>query len=276
MSDELASKPLTIIQPRGRSLDLYNLWQSRELLLVLTLREVKVRYKQSVLGILWAVIQPLSIMLVFTFFFGRLAAIPSDGIPYSLFVYAGLVPWTFFSNAVTGSANSLVGNSSLITKVYFPRMIIPIATVGAGLIDLLISFGLLIPLILYYNLGFSMNFVMLPVLILLTTVLAVGFGMWMAALNVKYRDIRYALPFIIQLWMFVTPIIYPSSFLPERWRWVFMFNPLTGLIEGYRSAIFGKSFDLIGLAFSTVVILLILIYSLIKFRQLERSFADIV
>jgi len=276
MPDELASKPLTIIQPRGRSLDLYNLWQSRELLLVLTLREVKVRYKQSVLGILWAVIQPLSIMLVFTFFFGRLAAIPSDGIPYSLFVYAGLVPWTFFSNAVTGSANSLVGNSSLITKVYFPRMIIPIATVGAGLIDLLISFGLLIPLILYYNLGFSMNFVMLPVLILLTTALAAGFGMWMAALNVKYRDIRYALPFIIQLWMFVTPIIYPSSFLPERWRWVFMFNPLTGLIEGYRSAIFGKSFDLIGLAFSTAVILLILIYSLIKFRQLERSFADIV
>lgn len=274
--ERLPVKPVTVIEPRRRSLDLDGLWKSRELLYVLTQREIKVRYKQSALGILWAVIQPLSTMLVFTFFFGRLAAIPSDGIPYSLFAYAGLVPWTFFSNAVTASANSLVGNSSLITKVYFPRMIIPLAAVGAGLVDFGISFGLLLLFIFYYGTGFSLNFLMLPVLVLLTALLAAGFGMWMAALNVKYRDIRHAMPFFIQLWMFVTPIIYPSSFVPDKWRWILMFNPLTGLIEGYRSALFGKSFDLTGLATSTVIILFILIYSLNRFRKLERSFADIV
>ncbi len=253
-----------------------DLWQYRDLLYILTLRDVKVRYKQTILGILWAVIQPLFMMIIFTLFFGRLAGIPSDGIPYPLFAYAGLLPWTFFSNAVNSSGNSLVGNSSLITKVYFPRMIIPIAAVGSGLIDFLISFGLLVLLMLYYGTGFSANIIMLPILVLLTAFLAIGVGMWMSALNVKYRDIRYALPFLIQLWMFATPIIYPSSLIPDKWRWLFIINPLTGLIEGYRSAIFGTPFDFVGIGVSIFIIFAALIYSAYTFRQMERSFADLV
>lgn len=273
---ELPLEPLVVIEMPSRSLDLYALWQYRELLYVLTVREVKVRYKQSALGIMWAVIQPLSAMLIFTFLFGVLAAIPSDGIPYMLFAYVGLVPWTFFSNAVSSSGNSLVGNSSLITKVYFPRMIIPLSAVCAGLIDLTISFALLIPLLLYFSIAVSLHILMLPVLILLTVLLASGFGMWMAALNVKYRDVRHALPFIMQLWMFLTPIIYPSSFVPDAWRWVLLLNPMTGLIEGYRSAVFGTAINLTALAISTGMIFVILIYALNKFSRTERSFADIV
>jgi lipopolysaccharide transport system permease protein len=275
---ELPDKPLILIEPRRSSiaLNLHELWQYRDLLYILTLRDIKVRYKQTVLGVLWAIIQPLFMMIIFTAFFGRLAGIPSDGIPYPLFVYAGLLPWTFFSNALNSSGNSLVGNSSLITKVYFPRMIIPIAAVGSGLIDFLISFGLLVLLMLYYGIGFSPNIIMLPILTVLTTFLAIDIGMWMSALNVKYRDIRYALPFLIQLWMFATPIIYPSSLIPDKWRWLFIINPLTGLIEGYRSAIFGTPFDFVGLGVSIFIIFTALIYSAYTFRQMERSFADIV
>ncbi len=269
---------MVVIEPRRRSLliNLRDLWQYRDLLYILTLRDIKVRYKQTVLGILWAIIQPLFMMIIFTLFFGKLAKIPSDGIPYPLFAYAGLLPWTFFSNALNSSGNSLVGNSSLITKVYFPRMIIPIAAVGSGLLDFVISFGLLVLLMLYYGVGFSPNILMLPILTLLTALLTIGIGMWMSALNVKYRDVRYALPFLIQLWMFATPIIYPSSLIPEKWRWLFRINPLTGLIEGYRSAIFGKPFDLMGLGISIFFIFIVLIYSAYTFRQMERSFADIV
>ena len=277
-NNDLPDKPVVVIESRRGSLaiNLNDLWQYRDLLYILTLRDIKVRYKQTVLGILWAIIQPLFMMIIFTLFFGRLAGIPSDGIPYPLFAYAGLLPWTFFSNALNNSGNSLVGNSSLITKVYFPRMIIPIAAVGSSLIDFVISFGLLILLMLYYNIGFSPGVLMLPILILLTVLLTIGIGMWMSALNVKYRDIRYALPFVIQLWMFATPIIYPSSLIPDKWRWLFRINPLTGLIEGYRSAIFGKPFDLTGLAISIFFIFVVLIYSAYTFRQMERRFADIV
>jgi lipopolysaccharide transport system permease protein len=274
----LPDKPVVVIESRRGSLvvNLRDLWQYRDLLYILTLRDIKVRYKQTVLGILWAIIQPLFMMIIFTLFFGKLAKIPSDGIPYPLFAYAGLLPWTFFSNALNSSGNSLVGNSSLVTKVYFPRMIIPIAAVGSGLLDFVISFGLLVLLMLYYGVGFSPNILMLPILTLLTALLTIGIGMWMSALNVKYRDVRYALPFLIQLWMFATPIIYPSSLIPEKWRWLFRINPLTGLIEGYRSAIFGKPFDLIGLGISIFFIFIVLIYSAYTFRQMERSFADIV
>jgi lipopolysaccharide transport system permease protein len=274
----LPDKPVVVIESRRGSLvvNLRDLWQYRDLLYILTLRDIKVRYKQTVLGILWAIIQPLFMMIIFTLFFGKLAKIPSDGIPYPLFAYAGLLPWTFFSNALNSSGNSLVGNSSLITKVYFPRMIIPIAAVGSGLLDFVISFGLLVLLMLYYGVGFSPNILMLPILTLLTALLTIGIGMWMSALNVKYRDVRYALPFLIQLWMFATPIIYPSSLIPEKWRWLFRINPLTGLIEGYRSAIFGKPFDLMGLGISIFFIFIVLIYSAYTFRQMERSFADIV
>jgi lipopolysaccharide transport system permease protein len=274
----LPDKPVVVIESSRSSLavNLHDLWQYRDLLYILTLRDIKVRYKQTVLGILWVIIQPLLMMIVFTLFFGRLAKIPSDGIPYPLFAYAGLLPWTFFSNALNNSGNSLVGNSSLITKVYFPRMIIPIATVGSGLLDFVIALGLLFLLMLYYGISFSLNILMLPILALLTTLLAIGFGMWVSALNVKYRDIRYALPFLLQLWMFATPIIYPSSLVPDKWRWLFRINPLTGLIEGFRSAIFGKPFDLMGLGISIFIIFVVLIYSAYTFRQMERSFADIV
>lgn len=276
--NRLPAKPIVVIEPRRAALAInwYDLWQYRDLLYILTVRDIKVRYKQTVLGILWAVIQPLFMMIAFTLFFGRLAGMPSDGIPYPVFAYAGLLPWIFFSNAVNTSGNSLVGNSSLITKVYFPRMIIPIAAVGAGLVDFLIAFGLLVLLMFYYGISISASILMLPVLTLFTVLMAIGIGMWMSALNVKYRDIRYALPFLIQLWMFATPIIYPSSLVPERWRWLFILNPLAGIIEGYRSAIFGTPFDLIGLGVSAIIILVVLIYSAYTFRQMERGFADIV
>lgn len=274
----LPDKPVVLIEASRSSLtvNLSDLWQYRDLFFILTLRDIKVRYKQTFLGVLWVVIQPLLMMLVFTLFFGKLAKIPSDGIPYPLFAYAGLLPWTFFANALNSSGNSLVGNSSLITKVYFPRMIIPIAAVGAGLLDFAIAFALLVLLMFYYGVGFSPNILLLPILALLTALLAIGLGMWMSALNVKYRDIRYALPFLIQIWLFATPVIYPSSLIPENWRWLYRLNPLTGLIEGYRSAIFGKPFDFAGLGISIFIILIVLIYSAYTFRQMERSFADIV
>jgi lipopolysaccharide transport system permease protein len=215
-------------------------------------------------------------MLIFTLFFGRLAGMPSDGIPYPIFAYAALLPWTFFSNAVTGSGNSLVGNSNLITKIYFPRMIIPIATVASGLLDFLIAFGLLVFLMFYYAVGLSINILMLPVLVVLTSLLAIGIGMWVSAMTVKFRDIRYALPFLIQLGMFATPIIYPSSLVPDKWRWLLSLNPLTGQIEAYRSAFFGKPFDWFSLAISVVLTLAILFYAAYTFRRMEKSFADLI
>lgn len=274
----LPEKPLVVIEPRRGwlSLNLGDFWQYRDLLYILTMRDIKVRYKQTVLGAAWAIIQPLFTMLIFTIFFGRLAGIPSDGIPYPLFAYAGLLPWTFFSNSVTNSGNSLVGNSNLITKVYFPRMIIPTASVASGLLDFIIAFGLLVVLMVYYGVGFSANMLMLPVLILLTSLLAIGIGMWMSALNVKYRDIRYALPFLIQIGMFATPIIYPASLVPEKWRWLMALNPLTGLIENYRAAFFGKPFDWVALGISAVLTFGILVYAAYNFRRMEKSFADVI
>ena len=275
---QLPSTPLVVIQPSRSwvALNLRDLWHYRDLLYILTERDIKVRYKQTFLGALWAVIQPLFTMLIFTLFFGRLAGMPSDGIPYPIFAYAGLLPWTFFSNAVTTSGNSLVGNSNLITKVYFPRMIIPIASVGAGLVDFAIAFGLLVVLMFYYGVAISINILMLPVLIAMTSLLAVGIGMWMSAMNVKYRDIRYALPFLIQLGMFATPIIYPASLVPEQWRWLLTLNPLTGIIEAFRAAFFGKPFDWQSLGVSAVITLAILVYSAYNFRKMEKTFADIV
>lgn len=274
----LPEKPVTVIEPsRGWvPIDLRDLWQYRDLLYILTMRDIKVRYKQTLLGAAWAIIQPLFTMLIFTLFFGKLAGMPSDGIAYPLFAYAGLLPWTFFSNAVTSSGNSLVGNSNLITKVYFPRMIIPAASVGSGLLDFLIAFGLLVVLMFYYGVGISINILMLPVLVILTSLLAIGIGMWMSALNVKYRDIRYALPFLIQLGMFATPIIYPSSLVPERWRWLLFLNPLSGQIEAYRSAFFGKPFDWLALLISAVLTFVILLYAALTFKRMEKSFADII
>lgn len=275
---DLPPHPLVTIQPSGTwgSFNFHDLWHYRELLYFLIWRDVKVRYKQTALGVAWAVIQPLFTMLIFSLFFGRLAGIPSDNIPYPIFAYAGLLPWTFFANAISNSGNSLVGNANLITKVYFPRMIIPAAAVGAGMVDLGISFVVLVPLMIYYDLAVTWSLLMFPVVILLTALLALGVGMWSSALNVKYRDVRFALPFLIQLWMFVSPVIYPTSFLPERWRMLLALNPMTGIIEGYRSALFGRAFNWQALAITTLITLAVLVYASFTFRRMEKSFADIV
>ncbi|MEP6848112.1 MAG: ABC transporter permease [Acidobacteriota bacterium] len=275
---ELPKEPLVVIEPsRGWiPVNLKDIWHYRDLLYILTVRDIKVRYKQTLLGAAWAVIQPLLTMVIFSLFFGKLAGLPSDNIPYPLFAYAGLLPWTFFSNAITNSGNSLIGNSSLITKVYFPRMIIPMASVASGLLDFLIAFVLLVILMFYYRVSISVNLLMLPVLVALTSLLAIGVGMWMSALNVKYRDIRYALPFLIQLGLFATPIIYPASMVPEKWRILLALNPMTGLIEAYRASFFGKPFDWVGLGISTVLTLVILVYAAYSFRRMERSFADVI
>ncbi len=257
-------------------LHLRELWAYRELLYFLTWRDIKIRYKQTLLGATWAIIQPLFAMLLFTLFFGKLAGIPSDGVAYPLFAYAGLLPWTFFANAVTNSGNSLIGNTNLITKVYFPRVIIPAAAVGAGLLDFAIAFVLLIPLFIYYEIELTWSLLMLPVFLVLATLLALGVGMLMSALNVRYRDVRYALPFLIQLWLFASPVIYPSSIMPERWRWVLLLNPMTGIIEGFRESLFGKIFDWPAIIASTVMTLFIVTVSTFVFRRVEDTFADIV
>jgi homopolymeric O-antigen transport system permease protein len=275
---EIPDTPLFTIRAGRRRIgaDLLDLWTHRELFYFLTWRDVKVRYKQTVLGASWAILQPFLTMVIFTLFFGKLAKIPSDGIPYPIFAYAGLLPWTFFSNAVTSSGNSLVGNSSLITKVYFPRMIIPGSAVAAALLDFAIAGVILLAMMAYYGVALSWQAAMLAPLILLVTLLAVGVGTCAAGLNVKYRDVRHALPFCIQLWMFATPIIYPSSFVPAKWRWILALNPLTGTIEGFRSALFGLNFNWSEFAVATCLTALVVAYSVHSFRRMEREFADIV
>jgi lipopolysaccharide transport system permease protein len=274
----LPEEPLVIIKPSASwaALRLGDLWLYRELLYFLTWRDVKVRYKQTVLGASWAILQPLMTMLIFTILFGGLAGIKSDGIPYPIFAYTGLLIWTFFANAVTTSANSIVGSATLITKIYFPRMIIPGAAVSAGLVDMAVAFLLLIALMVYYRVPPSLTSLMILPLVALSSLLALGVGMWLSALNVKYRDVRYAVPFLIQLWMFASPVIYPASLLPAKWRWVLVLNPLTGILENFRVAVFGGSFSWRALAVSTAITLLVLVGSAYSFRRMEKTFADIV
>jgi lipopolysaccharide transport system permease protein len=278
LAHHLPDQPLVVIQPNRtwRALELRDLWAFRDLLYFLMWRDVKVRYKQTALGVAWAIIQPLFTMLIFTLFFGRLAGVPSDNIPYPVFAYAGLLPWTFFANAITNSGNSLVGSANLITKVYFPRMIIPAAAIAAGLVDLGISFVVLIPLMIYYHISLSWSALMFPFVVFLTALLALGVGMWLSALNVKYRDVRFALPFLVQLWMFVSPVIYPASFLPPRFRWLLALNPMTGIIEAYRSSLFGHAFNWSALATSAVITVAVLAYSSYAFHRMEKNFADII
>lgn len=255
---------------------LRELWSYRELLYFLTWRDIKLRYKQTALGATWVIIQPLFAMLLFTLIFGKLARMPSDNVPYPLFAYAGLVPWTFFSNAITNSGQSLVGSSNLISKVYFPRIFIPAGAVGAGLLDFAIASLLLVPMLFYYKISLTSQVLLLPFFAALATVLALGVGMWLAALNVKYRDIRYAIPFLVQLWFFASPVIYPASIVPLKWKWVLAINPLTGVIEGFRSAILGTPLDRASALSSLVVTFIILVLSFFAFRRVEDSFADLV
>lgn len=270
---------ITIIEPRKgwASIDSREIWNYRELLYFLTKRDIKVRYKQTVLGGLWAVIQPAFTMLVFTLFFGRLAKMPSDGIPYPIFVYAGLLPWTYFANAVSASGNSLVGSANLITKVYFPRLIVPASAALAGLLDFFIALFVLAALMAYYRFIPGAAILLFPVLVALTFLCAVGVGLWLSALNVQYRDIRYALPFLIQIWMFVSPVIYPVSLVKERYQWLLAINPMGGVIHAYRASLLGhQSVDWQLLGLSTLIILALFLGGLGYFKRMERTFADIV
>jgi lipopolysaccharide transport system permease protein len=271
----LPDKPLVVVAARKSwvGINLKDLWTYRELLYFLTWRDVKVRYKQTLLGAAWALLQPLLLMFIFNFFFSRLAGINSGKVPYPLFAYAGLLPWTFFANAVANSGNSLIGSTNLITKVYFPRMFIPTAAVGAGLVDLAIAFGLLVVLMIYYGVQLRWSLALLPVFVVMATLLALGVGMLMSAFNVKYRDIRYALPFMIQVWMFASPVIYP---IPDKWRWLLSLNPMTGIIEGFRAALFGEPLDGLALGLSAAITLVLLVCSAFVFTRMEKSFADVI
>lgn len=274
-----AEIPFLVIEP-GKgwvSLKLNELWVYRELLYFLTWRDIKVRYKQTALGAAWAIIQPLFTMLVFSVFFGRLAKIPSDGIPYPIFSFAALVPWTFFANGLSQASNSLVGNSNLLTKVYFPRLVIPISTVISGFIDFALSFAVLLLMMVYYGKLPTLNIIWLPFFLLLALITALGVGLWMSALNVEYRDVRYVVPFITQFWMLATPIAYPSTMLSEPWRTVYGLNPMVGVIEGFRWALLGSGTGPGAMtAVSTVVSILALITGAFYFKRMERNFADIV
>ena len=251
------------------------LWEYRELLYFLTWRDVKVRYKQTALGASWAILQPFLTMVVFSLFFGRLANMPSDGIPYPIFSYAALVPWTFFANGVTQSANSLVLNSNLIKKVYFPRLVIPIAGVFSGFIDFGLAFIVLIGMMLWYGFVPTVNVIWLPLLILLAVVTSLGVGFWLSAVNVQYRDIRYIVPFLIQMWMFVTPIVYPSSLLPEPWRTLYGLNPMAGVVEGFRWALLGTEKPEAIVLVSALAAVALMVSGLYYFRRMERNFSDI-
>jgi len=271
--------PVTIIEPsRGWvSLKLGELWEYRELMYFLTWREVKVRYKQTALGAAWAIIQPLFTMLVFSLFFGRLAKVPSDGIPYPLFSLAGLIPWTFFANGLAQSSNSLVDSSNLISKVYFPRLTIPLSAVLSGAVDFAISFALLIGMMAFYHRIPSSRCVFLPLFFMLALVTALGVGLWLSALNVEYRDVRYTVPFLTQFWMFATPIAYPSSLLHGPWRTLYGLNPMVGVVEGFRWALLGTNTapgPSIGV--SCIASLAILAGGAFYFRRMEKTFADVV
>ncbi len=260
----------------GVQLNLGDLWVYRELLYFLTLRDIKVRYKQTLMGAAWVIIQPLMTMLIFTLIFNRFARLDTKDIPYPLFAYSGLLLWTFFANAVTSGTYSLINNSHLVTKVYFPRVFIPTAAVGAGLVDFAIAFMLLVALTIYFKVQLSWNLALLPLFILLAAVLALGTGILVSALTVKYRDLRHALPFIMQFWMFASPVIYPTSIVPENWRWILLINPMTGIIEGFRAALTGQDFNWPLILISAVTGTILLALAFYVFRALEDTFADVI
>jgi lipopolysaccharide transport system permease protein len=257
-------------------LRLRELWEYRELLYFLVWRDVKVRYKQTALGAAWAIIQPLFTMVVFSVFFGRLAGLPSDGLPYPVFSYTALVPWTYFATALTMSSNSLVDHARLITKVYFPRLLVPTASVLAGLLDLAIASTVLVGMILYYGIVPGPAVLLLPAFVILAAATALGVGLWLSALNVQYRDVRYTIPFLVQFWLFLTPVAYSSTLVPERWRALYGLNPMTGVVEGFRWALLGKAEPPGALLFVSVgSVVLLLAGGLFYFRRMERRFADV-
>jgi lipopolysaccharide transport system permease protein len=276
-----AEPPPEVVRIRPRSgwqaLNLGELWRYRELLWFLALRDIKVRYKQTVLGAAWAIIQPLFTMIVFSIFFGRLAGIPSDGLPYPLFALCGLLPWQLFAYALTQASNSVVAEQRLITKVYFPRLIIPLASVLSGLVDFAIAFGLLLGMMALYGVAAGWAVLAVPLLVVFAVATALAVGLWLSALNVKFRDFRYTIPFLTQFWMFVTPVVYPSSIVPEPWRPLYGLNPMAGVVEGFRWALLGAGEVSGGLLLVSVAsVTVLLVGGLFYFRRMERVFADIV
>ncbi len=259
------------------SLKLKELWEYRELLYFMAWRDIKVRYKQTVLGAAWAIIQPFFTMVIFSIFFGRLAKMPSDGIPYPIFAYAALVPWTFFANGLNQASNSLVGSANLIKKVYFPRLVVPISSVISGVVDFVLAFAVLLGMMLFYGILPTVNILWLPFFVLLIFVTALGVGFWLSALNVQFRDVRYTVPFLTQFWLFASPIAYPSSLLSEPWRTLYGINPMVGVVEGFRWALLGTD-TAPGpiIIVSTVVALVLFVGGAFWFRKMEKTFADVV
>ena len=256
---------------------LRELWEYRELLFFFVWRDIKVRYRQTIMGALWAIIQPFFTMVVFSLFFGRLAKVPSDDLPYPVFSYAALVPWTFFATALNQASNSLVVNANMVKKIYFPRLALPIATVLAGVIDFVLAFVVLLGMMLYYGLVPTGNIIWLPLFLLLALVTSLGVSLWLAALNVQFRDVHYTIPFLTQAWLFVTPIAYPSSLLPEPWRTLYGLNPMAGVVEGFRWALLGSNQMPGAMTLVSAMIAVVLFISgAFYFRRMEQSFADVL
>ena len=274
----LPAQPLIKIRVRKSwsSIELREIWDHRELLYYLVWRDIKVRYKQTILGASWIILQPLLMTLVFAVFLGEIAQVPSQGVPYVLFLFSGLLPWTFFLNAVSGSSYSLVINAPLITRVYFPRSLVPLAATLVRLSDFIVASAVLVILMVYYHQFFNWTIVIAPFLIVQLTLLAVGLGMWFSALNAKYRDISTALPVLLQLWMFTSPVVYPASLVPERWKLIYELNPLVGIIDGFRSSLLGLEFNWRSLFISVVVSLVLIVHSTYAFKRLDEEFADVV
>jgi len=268
----------TVIKPKAgySTIGWSELWLYRELAYVLVWRDIKVRYKQTIFGAAWAIFQPFVSMVVFSIFFGSLVKVPSDNIPYPIFVYAGLLPWTFFSNGLNRASTSLHGEAHMISKVYFPRIIVPISSLGAGLLDFAIAFLIMLAMMFYYNVYPGISMLMIIPIILMILLFTIGIGTLLATLSVAYRDIKYITPFLVQLWMYASPVIYPVSIVPEKWRWLLSLNPMSGLIDGCRSAFFGKPFDWVSLGISTSISLLMVLVGLLYFKAAERRFADII
>jgi lipopolysaccharide transport system permease protein len=278
-SDSNTVRPLVHIKPKKgwQAVDFNELREYKDLVYFLIARDIKVKYKQTVLGGLWAIIQPFFSMVVFTLFFGMLAKIPSDGIPYPIFNYSALVAWSYFAHAVSGSGNSLIVSTSLISKVYFPRLIVPLTPVLAGLLDFFIAFLVLIGMMFYFKIYPTPLAMLLPLLILLMMLTASGVGMFLAALNAKYRDVGYTIPFLLQLWMFASPIVYPTSMVPEKYRFFYALNPMVGVIEGFRSALLGTTaFPVMMIAISALLSTFLFLFGLFYFKHTERHFADII
>ena len=270
---------VTVIQPSTgwSALQLRDLWLHRELVLFMTWRDLKVRYKQTLLGAGWAILQPFLTMVVFSIFFGRLAGVPSDDVPYPIFSFTALIPWTLFSKALQDASRSLVASSHMITKIYFPRMILPLSSVLAGVVDFLIAFAVLLGMMVFYRIYPTSQVWTLPLFLLLTLVTAVGVGLWLSALNVMYRDVGYILPFLTQVWLFLTPIAYPTSIVPPQWQALYAVNPMTGVVEGFRWALLGTGQPpgmMTGV--SALVAVVLLVSGMFYFRRMERRFADMV